>query len=87
MYLQTVAPSTRQQCNLVTCDITSDLVHYVLARWHAKRTPVIHLPFAVVYKLAYSRWICTIIIIITVYQWIFVLAMGQSIKFPTYYTK
>jgi len=28
-----------------------------------------------------------IIIIINVYQWVFVLATGQPIKFPTYYTK
>jgi len=28
-----------------------------------------------------------IIIIINVYKWIFVLAEGQPIKFPTYYTK
>jgi len=27
------------------------------------------------------------IIIIGVYQWVFVLATGQPIKFPTYYTK
>ena len=39
-----------------------------------------------VYKLAYSRRIC-MTIIITVYQWMFVLAIGQPIKFPTYYTK
>jgi len=27
------------------------------------------------------------IIIINVYQWVFVLGTGQPIKFPTYYTK
>ena len=52
-----------------------------------QRTPYIVWRSQIVYKLAYSRRICMIIIIITVYQWIFVLAMGQPIKFTTYYTK
>jgi len=46
---------TRQQCNLVTCDVTSDLVCYVLTRWRAKCR------LQIVAKVAYLRLICMII--------------------------
>jgi len=51
-----VAPSTGQQCNLVTCDITRDQMCSVLARWR----PISHSSChsQIVYKLVYSRWIC-----------------------------
>jgi len=47
-----MALSTRQQCNLVSCDVTRDLVRYVLARWRAKRTPVIVCRSQIAYNLA-----------------------------------
>jgi len=53
--------------------------------------PNVHQSFVccsqIVYKLAYARQICMIIIIITVYLRIFVSAMGQPIKFSTHCTK
>jgi len=68
------------KCNR-SCDVTSEWMHYVLARWR----PTSH-------SSAVCGWFinCHIqdgyvwLFIITVYQWIFVLATGQPIKFSTW---
>ena len=69
------------KCYQSPVKLSQDRMCYVLARWR----PTIHQSFVcrsqIVYTSAHWRCICMLIIIITVYQWIFGLATGQPIKF------